>query len=425
MLQKEREISKSPEVVTFGCRLNAYESGAIRKAAIQSGISNTFIINTCAVTEEAERQARQKIRRIRRENPDCQIIVTGCAAQINPDQFGSMVEVDKVLGNSEKLRPESFASNQERVQVAGFTDLADHLPEPKIKDGHSRAYVQVQNGCDHRCTFCIIPFGRGPSKSLTINDVILQTRSLINDGAEEIVLTGVDITSWKGTNEDSSLGNLVSELLFSVPSLKRLRLTSLDVSEIDDILLELIISNEKLLPHIHLSLQSGDNLILKRMKRRHSREEAEDFIKYVQLARPDVSFGADLITGFPTETEEAFQNTMNMVEACGISFLHVFPFSLREGTPAALMPQVPINTRRKRASRLRSLGQQMHKRLIDFKVGKNSYALIEKTEKNQSFGRCDDYCPVRIDSEIHPGEVVPVVFTGSDNGKLLANLNYE
>jgi threonylcarbamoyladenosine tRNA methylthiotransferase MtaB len=414
--------TSAPEVVTFGCRLNASETGAIRAAAAAGGARDAVIVNTCAVTAEAERQARQAIRRLRRERPDRLVFATGCAAQIHPAQFAQMPEVDRVVGNAGKLGPESYAPDGERVQVGGIEDA----PAPVAGQVHSlesraRAYVQVQNGCDHRCTFCVIPFGRGPSRSVPLAEVAAQTRALLESGAAEIVLTGVDVTAWGADlGPGQALGDLVRGLLAAVPELTRLRLTSLDLAEIDGALWDLIATEERLLPHLHLSLQSGDDLILKRMKRRHSRAEAIAFCDRARALRPEVSLGADLIAGFSTETEAAFANTLALVGDCGLSTLHVFPYSARAGTPAARMPQVPIAVRRERAARLRAVGQAALSARLASQVGTRSRVLVEESREGAAFARADDYAPVRVDREAPQGSVLPVLFTGAEPGRLIA-----
>lgn len=417
--------TSAPEVVTFGCRLNASESEAIRAAAVAGGAGDAVIFNTCAVTAEAERQARQAIRRIRRERPGQRIIVTGCAAQIRPGQFDQMTEVDRVLGNADKLRAQSFAAIGARIQVGEVdTDTALAVPRVHNLKGRVRAYVQVQNGCDHRCTFCVIPFGRGQSRSMSVAEVVMQTRALLESGAAEIVLAGVDVTAWGADlGEGLSLGNLVCGLLEAVPELTRLRLTSLDLAEIDEVLWDVITSEERLLPHLHLSLQSGDDLILKRMKRRHSRNDAIAFCERVKAQRPEISLGADFIAGFPTESDDAFANTLALVDDCGLSFLHVFPYSMRSGTPAARMPQVPIEVRRQRARRLRAKGQAALDTYLAAQVGARSSVLVEENRGDEAVARADDYASVRIEGVAPVGAVLPVRFVGVEPGRLIARAN--
>ncbi|MGE0740797.1 MAG: tRNA (N(6)-L-threonylcarbamoyladenosine(37)-C(2))-methylthiotransferase MtaB [Hyphomonadaceae bacterium] len=379
------------EIVTLGCRLNAYESEAMRALATKAALANAVIVNTCAVTGEAVRQARQTIRRARRERPDAEIIVTGCAAQIDPQSFAAMPEVSRVIGNAEKMRAESFAGAHERVSVSDIMavrETAHHLI-----DGFSertRAYVQVQNGCDHRCTFCIIPYGRGNSRSAPAGDVVEQVRRLAGNGVPEIVLTGVDLTSWGGDLPGQpQLGSLVARILKLVPELPMLRLSSLDAIEMDEQLFELVTQHERVAPYLHLSLQHGDDMILKRMKRRHSRAQALDLCQRLKSARPEIALGADLIAGFPTETDEHFANLISIVDECGLAFVHAFPFSPREGTPAARMPQVDRRVVKERAAKLREVGAAALARHLDGWVGREADALVER----DGFARLPDFTP--------------------------------
>lgn len=411
-----------PQVLTFGCRLNAAESSAI--AAHAAGLGDAVIVNTCAVTAEAERQARQAVRRVRRQRPDAQIVVTGCAAQIDPAAWAAMPEVDRVVGNIEKMDPATFLpANDAPVQVddiMAVRETASHLAGGF--DGHARAYVQVQNGCDHRCTFCIIPHGRGNSRSAALGPIVEQVRALVANGYREIVLTGVDITAYGADLPGSpSLGQTVRRLLAAVPELPRLRLTSLDCAEIDDTLFRLIAEEPRLMPHLHLSLQAGDDLILKRMKRRHSRQQAIDFCRRVRAVRPDTAFGADLIAGFPTETEAMFQRSLDLVEDCGLVFLHVFPYSERPGTPAARMPAVPKPERKERAARLREAGAAALQRWLAGQTGREISVLIEGDGR----GRSEHYAAVRFDGaaiadRCPAGGIVPMRVTGAAEGALLA-----
>jgi len=404
------------EILTLGCRLNAYESEAIRALAGEAKLTNAVIVNTCAVTGEAVRQARQAIRRARRERPDAEIIVTGCAAQIDPQSFAAMPEVSRVIGNAEKMHAESFARTDERVRVADIMDVretASHLIDGYAE--RTRAYVQVQNGCDHRCTFCIIPYGRGNSRSAPAGDVVAQIERLVANGAPEIVLTGVDLTSWGADLPGQpQLGNLVQRILKLVPDLKQLRLSSLDAIEMDDTLFELVTTNERIAPYLHLSLQHGDDLILKRMKRRHSRAQAIALCQRVKAARPEIALGADLIAGFPTETEEAFANTLSLVEACGLAFVHAFPFSPREGTPAARMPQVDRPLVKERAARLRNAGAAALARHLDGWVGREANALIER----DGFARLPDFTSVHI-TEPLAVQTARLRFTAHDGAHLI------
>jgi threonylcarbamoyladenosine tRNA methylthiotransferase MtaB len=410
------------DIVTFGCRLNAFESEAIRREATEAGLDDAIIVNTCAVTAEAERQARQAIRKLRRENPAARLIVTGCAAQIDPARFAAMAEVDHVLGNAEKLRADSYRDLGARVSagdIFAVRDTASHLVEGF--DGRARAFVQVQQGCDHRCTFCIIPYGRGASRSVAIDAVIDQSRRLVERGYRELVLTGVDITAYGlDLAERPSLGSLCRDLLGAIPELTRLRLSSLDPAEIDDDLWSLIADEKRLMPHLHLSLQAGDDLILKRMKRRHSRRQALAAIARARELRPDIAFGADLIAGFPTESETMFANTLMLVEEAALDYLHVFPFSPRPGTPAARMPQVPRGIVRERAARLRDAGARALTRSLAKRVGQVSDVLIERA----GFGRSEHYAPVRVDAPLHAGVVVKMRITSTD-GTTLKGVLYD
>jgi threonylcarbamoyladenosine tRNA methylthiotransferase MtaB len=410
------------EIITFGCRLNAYESEVMRQHANAAGLSDAVIVNTCAVTAEAVRQARQAIRRARRERPDAKIVVTGCAAQIDPGRFAAMAEVDHVIGNQEKLEAKSFAGlsieGTERVAVndiMSVRETAGHLIEGF--GNHARAYVQIQNGCDHRCTFCVIPFGRGPSRSVPAGEVVVQVRRLVENGYAEIVLTGVDITAYGADLPGAiTLGKLVRKVLALVPELPRLRLSSIDSVEADPVLLAVIAEEERLMPHLHLSLQSGDDLTLKRMKRRHTRADSVKFCEAIRRVRPDVVFGADLIAGFPTETEAMFRNSLSLVDDCGLTFLHVFPYSAREGTPAARMPQVHGATIARRAGELRNKGVAALKTHLACAKGRRIQALME----NDGHGRSADFTPVRLAVAGGAGTLVDAVVSGDDGAALLA-----
>ena len=410
------------EIITFGCRLNAYESEVMREQASAAGLSSAVIVNTCAVTAEAVRQARQAIRRARRERPDAKIIVTGCAAQIDPARFAAMDEVDHVIGNQEKLEAGTFAGlnldGSERVvvnDIMSVRETASHLIEGF--GNRARAYVQIQNGCDHRCTFCVIPFGRGPSRSVPAGEVVAQARRLAAKGYAEIVLTGVDITAYGADLPGAiTLGKLVRKVLALVPELPRLRLSSIDSIEADPVLLAAIAEEERLMPHLHLSLQSGDDLTLKRMKRRHARADSITFCEAVRRMRPDVVFGADLIAGFPTETEAMFRNSLSLVDDCGLTFLHVFPYSAREGTPAARMPQVHGATIARRAGELRDKGVAALKTHLAGAKGRRIQVLME----NCGHGRSADFTPVRLDAEESAGALVEAIVSGDDGAALLA-----
>ncbi len=382
------------EILTLGCRLNAYESEAMRALAAEAELSDAVIINTCAVTGEAVRQARQAIRRARRERPGAEIIVTGCAAQIDPQSFAQMPEVSRVIGNAEKMRAESFAPAHERVAVADIMSVRETASH--LIDGFSertRVYVQVQNGCDHRCTFCIIPYGRGNSRSSPAGEIVEQVRRLADNGVPEVVLTGVDLTSWGADLPGQPpLGALVARILKLVPNLPMLRLSSLDAIEMDDQLFELVTQNERVAPYLHLSLQHGDDMILKRMKRRHTRTQAIELCQRVKAARPEIALGADLIAGFPTETEEHFANLISIVDECGLAYVHVFPFSPREGTPAARMPQVDRRIVKARAAQLREVGAAALRRHLAAWIGREETGIIER----DGFARLPDFTPVHF-----------------------------
>lgn len=410
------------EIVTFGCRLNAWESEVMRDHARAGGLHDAVIINTCAVTNEAVRQARQTIRRMKRERPDARMIVTGCAAQIDPEQFAKMAEVDQVLGNAEKLRPETFNSTViaggDKVKVddiMAVSEIANHLVDGL--DGRARAYVQVQTGCDHRCTFCIIPYGRGNARSAPAGEVVEQVKRLVETGHSEVVLTGVDMTSWgQDLPGAPKLGRLVRAILKQVPDLQRLRLSSIDAIEIDEDLFRAIAEEERLCPYMHLSLQAGDDMILKRMKRRHSRDDAIALASRLRSVRPDIAFGADLIAGFPTETEEMFENSLRLVDECDLAFVHVFPYSPRPGTPAARMPQVDREVVKERAARLRAKSHEALQRHLASRVGQEMTVLVEKP----GFARADDFTPVRMESSARPGALVRATITGHDEKALFA-----
>ncbi|MBP6011555.1 MAG: tRNA (N(6)-L-threonylcarbamoyladenosine(37)-C(2))-methylthiotransferase MtaB [Alphaproteobacteria bacterium] len=396
----------SVEVLTLGCRLNAYESEVIRDKARAAGLDNAVIVNTCAVTAEAVRQARQEIRKARKANPTARVIVTGCAAQTEPQTFAAMPEVDQVLGNADKLEAHAYAFDavRERVQVndiMAVRETASHLIAGF--DGRARAFVQVQNGCDHRCTFCIIPYGRGPSRSVGVGEVVQQIRLLVEQGINEVVLTGVDITAYGADLPGAPrLGSLVEKILTLVPGLARLRLSSLDVAECDERLMELFVSEVRLMPHLHLSLQAGHDMILKRMKRRHTTAQAVAFCDAIRARRRDVVFGADFIAGFPTETDEMFEATLEHARACGLTYLHVFPFSARERTPAARMPQLPGNIVKARAARLRALGAEAVSRHLASLAGLDMEVLVEKGD----LGRSPTFAPVKLQRGYAGGSLV-------------------
>ena len=419
-------MTKPPVFSTLGCRLNAYETEAIREMSAQAGLGDTVVVNTCAVTAEAVRKARQEIRRLRRENPGAKLIVTGCAAQTEPDTFARMSEVDLVIGNTEKMQPETwqsmaadFVGDTEKVQVddiMSVTETAGHLI-----DGfgtRSRAYVQVQNGCDHRCTFCIIPYGRGNSRSVPAGVVVDQIKRLVDKGFNEVVLTGVDLTSW-GADLPASpkLGDLVMRILKLVPDLPRLRISSIDSIEVDENLMRAIATEPRLMPHLHLSLQHGDDLILKRMKRRHLRDDAIRFTEEARRLRPDLTFGADIIAGFPTETEAHFENSLKLVDDCGLTWLHVFPYSKREGTPAAKIPnQIDGNVIKARASRLREAGDRQVQKHLQSQIGVTHHILME----NAHMGRTEQFTEVHFDKPQAEGEIITTKITGMRAGQLTA-----
>jgi threonylcarbamoyladenosine tRNA methylthiotransferase MtaB len=420
----------SVEIITFGCRLNASESEVIAREAERAGLMDTIVINSCAVTNEAVAQARQSIRRLKRERPHARIVVTGCAAQTQAQMFADMAEVDRVIGNDDKMRGEAWRDARtaldaapafgiaasEKIAVADIMavkEMAPHLLEG-FQSGLPRVFVQVQNGCDHRCTFCIIPYGRGNSRSVPMGAVVDQVRALVARGHAEIVLTGVDLTSYGADLPGApKLGLLTKQILRHVPELKRLRISSIDQVEVDKDLLDVIAEDERLMPHLHLSLQSGDDLILKRMKRRHARADAIDFCAQVRRLRPDIALGADVIAGFPTETEEMFARSRDLVEECGLTFLHVFPYSKRPGTPAARMPQVSGEKIRERASRLRAAGDAALQKRMASEIGATRHVLIESATQ----GRTEHFLPVAIAGEIS-GAVRVLTITGDDGVRL-------
>jgi threonylcarbamoyladenosine tRNA methylthiotransferase MtaB len=406
------------DVVTFGCRLNTTESEVIRRNAAEAGVADMVVVNTCAVTAEAVRQARQTIRRIARESPQRRIVVTGCAAQATPAEFAAMPEVDRVIGNEEKLATDTWRAPGERVAVSDIMAVRTPVPHHiNSIEGRVRAFVQVQNGCDHRCTFCIIPFGRGNSRSVPMPDVVAQVRRLVENGYREVVLTGVDITSYGADLPAAArLGTLVKRILAGVPELERLRLSSIDSIEADRDLIDAIAAEPRLMPHLHLSLQAGDDLILKRMKRRHLRDDAIAFCERLRRLRPGMVFGADIIAGFPTETETMFGQSLDLVDACGLTQLHVFPFSPRPGTPAARMPQVDRAVIKERAARLREHGAAALRRHLEGEIGKRRRVLVE----TGSLGRTEHFLPIRLADAASLGEVQDVTVAGHDGRQLLA-----
>ncbi len=408
----------SVEIVTFGCRLNSFESEVMRRHAEAASRDNVIIFNTCAVTQEATRQARQAIRKARKENPDAEIVVTGCAAQTEAEMFAAMPEVSRVIGNTEKLRGPSWikGSNAQRVDVSDIMVEREARP-PMISKltGRTRAFVQVQNGCDHRCTFCIIPFGRGNSRSVAVADVVAQVRKLVEGGYREIVLSGVDLTSWGADLEGApKLGRLIATLLKFVPALDRLRLSSIDSIEADDELVDLITGESRIMPHLHLSLQSGDDMILKRMKRRHNRSDSIEFCQLLRERRPDMVFGADLIAGFPTETEAMFENSLKLVDECGLTYLHVFPYSARPGTPAAKMPPVDSRIIKDRAARLRLKGEERLRKFHAAQVGRRFEVLAETA----TLGRTQHFAQVAFERDVTAGMIFQTEITGVTGNKL-------
>ncbi|WP_170396716.1 tRNA (N(6)-L-threonylcarbamoyladenosine(37)-C(2))-methylthiotransferase MtaB [Ruegeria arenilitoris] len=416
----------APKFTTLGCRLNAYETEAMKELSQQAGLTDAVVVNTCAVTAEAVRKARQEIRKLRRENPDARLIVTGCAAQTEPETFSRMEEVDAVIGNTEKMQPDTwkgmaadFIGETEAVQVddiMSVTETAGHLI-----DGfgtRSRAYVQVQNGCDHRCTFCIIPYGRGNSRSVPAGVVVDQIKRLVDRGYNEVVLTGVDLTSWGADlPAEPKLGDLVMRILKLVPDLPRLRISSIDSIEVDENLMQAIANEPRLMPHLHLSLQHGDDLILKRMKRRHLRDDAIRFTEEARKLRTEMTFGADIIAGFPTETEAHFENSLKLVTDCDLTWLHVFPYSKRDGTPAARIPQqINGNIIKDRAARLRAAGEAQVAKHLTAQIGKTHHILME----NPHMGRTEQFTEVAFKTPHSEGQIVTATITGASHSQLNA-----
>lgn len=424
---------RNVKTLTFGCRLNTYETQVMKREADKAGLKNAILVNTCAVTGEAVRQAKQAIRKARRENPDARIIVSGCAAQTEPETFANMDEIDLIIGNDDKLKSQSYralpefgVNNFEKVRVNDIFEVEENAPQMvDAIEGHTRAFVQVQNGCDHRCTFCIIPYGRGNSRSVPMGAVVDQVKNLCANGYREIVLTGVDATSYGADLPGTpSLGRLAKTIIKQVPDLNRLRLSSIDSIEADQDLFDLIADEEKFMPHLHLSLQHGADMILKRMKRRHLRQDAIEFCTKVRELRPDMSLGADIIAGFPTETDEMFEESLTLVDACEISLLHVFPFSPREGTPAAKMPQLDRSIIKQRAAKLRAKGETAYQKHLEKMAnsGQKSKVLIEKS----GMGRTENFTMVEIFDEnggvldaLPTGAIVTATINGH-NGKQLS-----
>ena len=415
-----------PKFVTLGCRLNTYETEAMRELTKNENIENIAVVNTCAVTAEAVRKSKQEIRKIHRENPTTKIIVTGCAAQVEPETFAKMSEVSNVFGNIEKMKTSTWKKLSKELNFSGKTERnqGDDIMSAKETAGHlidgfgtrSRAYVQVQNGCDHRCTFCIIPYGRGNSRSVAAGIIIEQIKRLVGNGFKEIVLTGVDLTSW-GSDLPSKpkLGDLVLKILKLVPDLARLRISSIDSIEVDENLMEAIANEARLMPHFHLSLQSGDNMILKRMKRRHLRDDAILFCETVRKIRPEITFGADIIAGFPTETDDMFENSMQLVNECDLTWLHIFPYSPRQGTPASRMPQVNGIKIKERAKLLRSLGATQVSKYLNSQIGKYHNILME----SESMGRTEQFAEVDFQNPQQPGEITFAKIEKLNNNRLM------
>ena len=421
----EGGVSGGVQVITFGCRLNSLESEIIRRHAREAGLEDLVVVHTCAVTAEAERQARQAIRRARRARPSSRIVVTGCAAQIAPDAYAGIAEVDDLLGNREKLRAASW-----QALARGEKGLVGDVMQPDAVspdaprtlvdgiEGRTRAFVQVQEGCDHRCTFCIIPHGRGNNRSVPVGEVLRQAERLVANGHRELVLTGVDIASWgRELADDVHLGDLVEALLEALPQLPRLRLTSLDPAAIDEKLADLLVSHPRLLPHVHLSLQAGDDMILKRMRRRHSRRDVIELCDRLRAGRPDMVFGADMIAGFPTETGEMHQRSLDIVEDAGLTFLHVFPYSPRSGTPAARMPQLPKPVRKERAATLRAVGEAALERFMAKEVGQRRAVLVEHGDR----GHTEHFALVRLDTPASPGTLLEVEVKAVEGTTLLGS----
>ncbi len=414
---------RAPEIVTFGCRLNAYESEVMARLAAGSDARDLVVVNTCAVTAEAERQARQAIRRLKRSRPDATIVVTGCAAQIDPERFAAMPEVSRVIGNREKLLEVTWqglaAPEATKIRVGDIMTVRETAPHllPGFAE-HTRAFIEVQQGCDHRCTFCIIPFGRGPSRSSPLGTIVEQVRHYVRQGAHEAVLTGVDLVSWgRDLPGTPNFASLVRRLLAAVPELPRLRLSSLDPAVVDDELIDLFAAERRLMPHLHLSIQAGDDLILKRMKRRHSRTQALDIARRARAARRDIALGADLIAGFPTEDEAMFARSLSLIDEAGLDFVHVFPFSARPGTPAARMPAVSGDVVRIRAQALRDAASRAQMRFLARQIGTTTTVLVERSGNS---GHAENFAAVTLDRPAIPGTIVVARISGLEQGRLFA-----
>ena len=416
-------MKKNNQIINLGCRLNIYEGEIIKNHLNKNKLSNVTVINSCAVTEEAEKKVAYEIRRAKRNNPKNKIVVTGCAAQINPNKYKSLKEVDSIIGNTEKLQSTTWKNiNKSKIIKVGNILEEDKIVSTSIEkfDGKSRAYIEIQQGCNHRCTFCIIPYGRGNNRSVPAGEIVNKIKKIVKNGYNEVVLTGVDITDYgKDLPAKPSFSNLIKRILKLVPELKQLRLSSLDCAEIDIEFWE-ILKDERLMPHFHISLQAGNNLILKRMKRRHTRQMAIDFCKKVLSIRKDATFGADMIAGFPTETEKMFKDSIQLIDECNLTHLHVFPYSLRKNTPASRMPQVPKNIVKDRAKRLRDKGLENLKKRLKNKVGEQQLILVENIKDNFSVGKDQHFFKVKLNEEIMEGNLISCNFTGVENDILLA-----
>jgi len=417
---------KNLDFITFGCKLNMFESEIMREKAIEHGLENITFFNTCAVTNEAIRQARQRIRKEKRNYPNKRIIVTGCAAQLHPEEFNEMDEVDFIIGNQEKTLSKTYEDLKNNILSIPSIKVTD-IMEVRETSSHllksfgskTRAFVEVQNGCDHRCTFCIIPYARGNSRSVPANHVIKQIKNLVATGYSEIVLTGVDITSYgKGLDDNINLSKLIALIIKDIPDLKRLRISSIDSIEIDQEFIDIFVSEKKIMPHLHLSIQSGDNLILKRMKRRHLAEHTLEFCQKIRELRGETVFGADIITGFPTETDEMFKNTKEHIDNCNLTYLHIFPFSAKKGTPAEKMPQIQNNIIKKRATELRKLGSLKLDSFLEEQIGQSHEILVEKN----GFGRTEQYCEVNFNGNYNQGEIITGLIESVNQNKLNAKI---
>ena len=419
-----KDNKKNSNVINFGCRLNAYESEVIKLLVKKNDIKNTLIFNTCAVTKEAERQAQQAIRKYKKKDPKINIVVTGCASQINPNKFKKMEQVDFVIGNNEKIKNQTWINlnsikNSKISNIMQIAEINNNIVENF--DGSARAYVEIQQGCNHRCTFCIIPYGRGNNRSIPIGLIVKRVKKLVSNGYNEIVLTGVDITDYGlDLPGKPSLAQMIKRLLNLVPELKQLRLSSIDCSEINEDFWNLLKSEERLMPHLHISLQAGDDLILKRMKRRHNRKQAIEFCYKAKQIRPNIVFGADLIAGFPTENDSMFNNTCSLIKECNLTYLHVFPYSQRENTPASKMPQVPNQIKKFRAKFLRQIGKEQLNKYLKHSVGSEMKVLIEKRYENYSIGRTQEYAPIKIGKELEEGKLFTVKVKDENNNFLIA-----